>query len=105
MTPRDVLLAAADHIEAHGWVQGKWGHKGEPCCAEGAIVAVLDGNGGIVFGELGPLSAAAKQMLRNALGKAIPAWNDAPGRTAAEVVAALREAARKAADIIESKEP
>ena len=94
MTPREVLLAAADHIEAHGWTQGKWGHAGEPCCAEGAIVAVLEGRGTGVFGPLWEAACDAKQLLRNVLPTQITSWNDAPGRTRDEVVRALREAAR-----------
>lgn len=94
MTPREVLLAAADHIEAHGWTQGKWGHKGEPCCAEGAIVVAVQQQQGYIFGPLWAVSLAAKQLLRNTLSQQITSWNDAPGRTRDEVVRALREAAR-----------
>lgn len=90
MTAREVLLKAADHIERYGWQQGGAGSPHGPCCALGAIAA-----GPIVHGVSAPAAIAeAEDMLRDWIKRqAVSAWNDAPDRTAAEVIAALRGAA------------
>jgi len=80
------LRAAADLIDADGWQQGTYrGPRGERCCS----AALAD-----AAGPAGMLAAAA--ALSRQLGGPhvrIEDWNDAPFRTAAEVVAALRAAA------------
>jgi hypothetical protein len=76
---RKGLLAAADYIEQHGWCQhiGKInGHV----CASVALNMVGCPN----------MSWLA---LTHLVGRSIPRWNDAPGRTKEEVVAAMRKAA------------
>lgn len=104
LTVADVLARAADLIEPEGaWTQGEfardeWGMGLEDplapaaCswCAWGAIIHVVgEDEGGDVpaYGELS-----------RTVGAPIPAFNDAEGRTQAEVVAALRAAAAKARD-------
>ena len=100
----DVLERAADLVEPEGaWTQEAyartasrtplgWGaHPSAVCwCALGAIDAQ----------QAGPIWARAAYMLADAVGakrtrfnSEIGAWNDAPHRTQAEVVAKLREAA------------
>ncbi len=89
MTDRDILLAAADHLEQHGWRQHILGQRGEPCCLIGALdVARPVGS-----------TASALQAVADHLGIItkhpftwLVEWNDFPGRTAAEVIAALRAA-------------
>lgn len=100
MTPREVLLKAAELVE-RGWCQGTGAKNGAGrevsttgraavCwCAEGALGRAAHGCEDHDF-------YAAKNALLRALPSlvlSIPEWNDAPGRTQAEVVAALRAAA------------
>lgn len=95
----EILFKAADLIEPEGaWTQGALarGADGEPVepedrdatcwCISGALMRLSDGQ----FYEL------IKPVERVIGGRIIPAWNDTKGRTQAEVVAKLREAATKA---------
>lgn len=87
------LLDAADYIEAHGLHKGSYREMGAlermpRVCAIGAIVMATDDGGarssaGIRLAEFIGLSK----------DHGIPDWNDAPERTADEVIAALRGAA------------
>ncbi len=91
MDTADVLDAAADYLRIHGWVQGKYGEDGAPRCAHGAIRAL---------GASNPVRWTAVAALNSTLGldsssHSIEAWNDVQGRTAAEVVTALMEAATR----------
>lgn len=91
---RKVLLDAADYIETHGWCQD-YARSGQSVCLMGAIASVSDG----VFCGRGDQNIrqhskigdeAAEKMFAANKGSG---WNDAPGRTAAEVCAALRACA------------
>lgn len=104
MTTAEVLRAAADHIEKHGWTQHGPGVDGNRCCASVAIIVVVDKAFGVAPSSRSArdtkaqaLFVAAKLALMKHLrlsgGWAVPGWNDAPGRTAEEVIAALRGAA------------
>lgn len=99
-----VLRAAADLIEPKGrWTQGAGarGASGEPVTAMGgadsdlavcwcAWAAMWRANGSIY----GPRLRSAERFLRKVTGcDFIDDWNDAPERTQAEVVEALRKAA------------
>lgn len=89
MTAREVLLRAADRIERFGWVQGRAHGDGGSCCALGAISAVL--GAGFTTGL-----ESMQIVLARHLGIApcnVARWNDAPGRTASDVITALRAAA------------
>lgn len=90
VTRKDVLHRAADLLTEFGWCQGTYGSKVEGAfCAEGAIFqAVLD-----LYGRGYILNATQWRRVFASLGDHLPNWNDAPGRTRAEVVARLREAA------------
>lgn len=87
----DVLDRAADLI-AKGWMQGDWGSfRGECFCAWGAIMF----GESVMAGE--SERKAAHQFAKQHIGApSLISWNDTPGRTQAEVVQALREAAAKA---------
>lgn len=96
----DVLGLAADRIERDGWYQGSYyeGYESgtnpgvalrchpQPCCVLGAISA-----------ESTEGCWLADQALLDFVGGSISLdrWNDAPERTQAEVVAALRGAAEQ----------
>lgn len=99
-TVPEILNAAADLLEKPGaWTQGalyrdaagepipNFGDREAVCyCAEGAIAAVV-GRYSLSHPAYAPLGGTGE----------LSSWNDAPGRTQKEVVAALRQAAEKAA--------
>jgi hypothetical protein len=103
MTTREVLLAAADHIERFGWQQRYFGTPGKPCCLLGAI-SVAAGNragGHAVNSSSADAERAADRRIMQYLRSThraidLVTWNDSPGRTAEEVIAALRGAAEEA---------
>jgi hypothetical protein len=89
MTEADVLDKAAKIIEERGWCQGKEAFRsGGPTCAAVAIgIAAPVGTG---------LRGQAERFLHHWLTptpRNVIFWNDAPGRTADEVITALRSAA------------
>jgi hypothetical protein len=98
MLPSEILSKAADLIEPEGaWTQGAYSkdRRGNPCplslrsvcwCAEGAIAAISRADHEVTHNAL--------TFLRKQIGtRASIAWNDAPERTQAEVVSALRKSA------------
>lgn len=98
-TVREVLHRAADLLEEFGWCQGyfaedsagEWVEEDDAAavafCASGALLrAMADLNA--------PYMRSTNELLKTPPGFShTPEWNDAPGRTKAEVVACLREAA------------
>jgi hypothetical protein len=96
-TTADVLRHAALLIEERGWMQGV--STGPSRCAVFAIDTAAGANNDVVHWR-------AHRVLASYLGLNIPdvvgdrrpivEWNDTPGRTAAEVIAALRAAAEMA---------
>ena len=102
----DVLRHAARIIEERGWCQGHIGTSGGAVCAIGAIKEADPATGvdamnwtrrtawhAMTFAERAlRLPNAPKNVMRRPLS----AFNDEPGRTAAEVIAALRAAADEA---------
>jgi len=92
VTESDVLERAADLLEEFGWCQGKAGSKEEgEFCMFGALITAQDDVKGPHRGVY-----KATRCLDDLGGGNFIDWNDAPGRTKAEVVAALRAAAQKA---------
>lgn len=100
------LLTAANHIETFGHRKHHYGRQGEPCCASGAIqIAVYGGTAHDLGVGNSPvladpdrslrLQAAQAELMWHLDVKRIPAWNDAPERTPAQVVAAFRAAAER----------
>lgn len=78
------LLKAADYIEEHAWCQGTIEDSAGRVCLVGALTKV----GGWES------YATVTDDLSHVLGNTnIVRWNNTPGRTKAEVVAALRGAA------------
>ena len=97
VTERDVLHRAADLLESGewGWCQG-FVRNGDNLCALGAIAVAA---GDVLTPRLerfslkhSDLSWSARELfvVHNEGGAC---WNDAPGRTREEVIAALRKAA------------
>jgi hypothetical protein len=97
MTIQEIREAAAQLLE-QGWTQGYYARdaKGEECsptsdtavrwCFNGALIAVAGGKSG--FGVRHAIRARA--AAESGIGNSIGFWNDAPSRTQAEVVAAMR---------------
>lgn len=86
MTIPHVLRAAAERIERDGWCQGK-PTDGTRCCAVRAIVMAGESS----FGTSLAIEAVRDFIGCNTYG--VIHWNDTPGRTVDEVLAALRSAA------------
>lgn len=82
---QQVLLDAAESIEKYGWCQGRGGVNGGPRCALGALVHAANNERSLYAGAL--------LGLTRIIGSGVVYWNDAPERTKAEVIAALRAAA------------
>ncbi len=107
-TVKQILSEAADHIERVGFHQGSHFKYGDedietpfenlPCCIRGAFIAVV---GWADF----MLRRDARLAVADYLGldgepepfddwaEPVAIWNDTPGRTKEEVIAALRGAA------------
>jgi hypothetical protein len=91
VTPAEVLTKAADLIEQGGHCKGtpRWGTA---YCASEAIYAACPE---LVTKPTGRTCRAARRAFYDAIhSPGITSWNDAPERTADEVVAKLREAAQ-----------
>lgn len=90
LKPSEVLARAADLIEPEGkWCQHA-GRRGDARCLAEAISSLAPAS--VIWGDLtGPLEAATGTCW-------IIDWNDEPGRTQAEAVAALRKASALAAE-------
>lgn len=94
MTPdaRRIIARAADILEQQGWCQDvlKREVNGKTCyCTLGALIAAVDE--ATPFAEVNPYVNNVEDYLGP--GSCISIWNDAPGRTQAEVVAVLRAVA------------
>lgn len=88
------LGRAADLIEEHGWLQGQMGDVGRGFCLLGAVYEGVDY---AMYshdpGSYGLIVEGALRRVRRVVGNKMVGWNDSPGRTREEVVAALRTAA------------
>lgn len=85
----DVLNGAADLIERDGFVQRMFSdHRGRRCMDGAIMTTCLPGRW--------QDRQAAREVLVAVVGADLYDWNDEPGRTQAEVVAALRAAAERA---------
>lgn len=88
MKTSELLRRARERLVRFGWVQGRYGYSSVGHCAIGALygdrLRVPDGTD--VF--------AGEGFLEDAIGApgTVVAWNDKPGRTAAEVLAAYDDA-------------
>jgi hypothetical protein len=94
---RAVLLDAARLLEENGWCQHdfqKCTPKGTRYCLVGAVNEVVNGIEMPSFEARCEFRDHVTEAVKAAVGtKALFHWNDASGRTQAEVVAALRGAA------------
>ena len=93
VTESDLLHRAADLLEEFGWRQMHIGSKAQGAfCALGATNEArrdLDAPEAVWKG--------ARRILAGIVGGPVAHWNDTPGRTRTEVVAAIRRAAQEPA--------
>lgn len=98
MKPSELLLKGAEEIKRRGWVRDWFGaDPDEPAtcavCAIGGLRAAMTGDPFIVLGN-DPLFGEARAFLIDAIpGNSVVNWNDANGRTEADVLAAFSKAA------------
>lgn len=107
MSTAEILVQAADLIEERGWNQGDYVNDCGGLCTFGALYIAVGLTPAFIRTDeadqraLAALTVVdeAAQALRQHVGRdvGISEWNDAPGRTKAEVVTALRAAAQVAA--------
>jgi len=90
MSAADVLNRAADLLERHGWCQDVYVDDAGRMCAQQALMQAEPD----VYRR-----ATARRVLDEQAGFEslnIPKWNDQPGRTAKQIIAAFRAAAERA---------
>ena len=95
----DVLNGAADLILEDGWCQNQYRNGAGGRCLTRALADALNLplNGSHLWDQ-NPLYREAATALQGVTGRyMLTGFNDQPGRTKAEVVAALRAAAEQAA--------
>jgi hypothetical protein len=85
MKPSEIVKAAAATIRERGWCQGTY-FSGDRCCIYGAL--------GVVTRSPLVESECAREIVQD-LGTGLVKFNDAPGRTQAEVLAALEATAAR----------
>jgi hypothetical protein len=103
-----LLNTAADELERRGWCQGDFGDDGsdpDGCrvCLDGALYAATTGSPfpdpADSYGNQ-VLRFRARELIREAARissiATVTGWNDRRGRTAEQVIAAVRQAARVA---------
>lgn len=103
MIEADILDSAADIIERNGWWQGYYYDLGtdlpkreRPCCARGAINLAANGRTPDRLSDVGQDALGVLERFLGISGdhpNSVADWNDDAGRTAEQVVAALRSAA------------
>lgn len=88
------LRAAAEVLRRDGWTQGAYrGARGSRCASD-ALCVVTGSTHQAEVGAAYERAMAAALALASATGaRAVWLWNDTPGRTADEVIAALLAAA------------
>lgn len=99
------LRAAADVLEWDGWTQEEYVGPNGCRCIVGAVTKVLGGDDGEMSVPVANKERlfAARRLVATQIGDArtdywfdVIDWNDEPGRTADEVIVALRAAADRA---------
>lgn len=103
-TTSEILAAAADQLEEHGWFQGGpyEGTFGDlpniPVCLWTALHIVVNGcETTSDWSENDPIVSRCLDVVEDIVGMPPVAWNEGRERTGQEVIAVLREAAVVAA--------
>ncbi len=84
-----ILLKSADLIRRHGWRQRDYGDCTNGMCTMGAVARAAE----YKSDDIGAAQARVFKLPIASGYNAITVWNDAPERTAADVIAALEDAA------------
>jgi hypothetical protein len=94
------LRAAAEVLRRDGWTQGDLGTCDGPKCAVGAAYYVASDGAEVVYEFFRSDAVRRAEQIADLVADEIgverselPNWNDEPGRTADEVIAALEAAA------------
>lgn len=92
----DLADLAADVLEREGWIQGNT-HRPDGHCAIGALeCAARRESEGLSLADRSDAVVGVAQLISDMLGvRTLPRYNDAPARTADEVITALRDFAIK----------
>lgn len=102
------LMEAAEYIRTHGWCRGIQADAVGRVCLIGAISAVVPDDPARPWGDIFETRVELRRRINNYLevhhsqdsysedmSNVLAArWNDAPDRTASQVISALRSAAR-----------
>lgn len=95
VTPAEVAGLAAQRLRDKGWLQGTRGACDGPVCLLGALAVAC---GGHPNGGLNDAAELVWRTLQGVVGtEYLVHWNDTPGRTADEVIAALEVAGMRLA--------
>jgi hypothetical protein len=93
------LNAAADRLEAKGWIQHSY-QDFDACCAAGAVnVVTNEGRHTTLFDlarQFNSRSSIACGIFHRMTGSDIATFNDADGRTAKQVITKIRDVAQQA---------
>lgn len=95
MTRTTIYSKAADYLMEHGWRQHAKGEHGGPRCALGALFSASGMTDLSVAQSDETCHAyveAVRQLTEHVDGN-VPAWNNAPERTAEDVILAFKELA------------
>ena len=92
-TARTDLLRAAELLEANGWQQGSFGEAGAPQCMSGALNSASHESARDWPEVTSRFGVAIQELQRHIEAHAIE-WNDVLGRTAQQVISALRATAK-----------
>ena len=88
MTTQTICRKATRIIEARGWIAGlSIGPNDEVCAGQAMAEAVGEGNLAAYFAARTEFTRA---LTRGQDEEGLEKWNDAPGRTAEQVIEALR---------------
>lgn len=104
MSLAEMLLRAAGIVRERGLYQNGYRNDAGACCMLGACLEALGAGWYLckltrAWQPTIPEPQDLLDLLRKAIGVGrVPDWNDAPGRTADEVIAALEKAAELAED-------
>lgn len=96
MKDYEVLEAAAEYIEQHGWIKYRASNNDGNVCTLGALASVCGWERSMNYSAVPRLLdyQEAQGLLQNIIHSSIGEWNDEPKRTEQEVLDTLQKAAK-----------
>jgi hypothetical protein len=89
-------MGLADILITRGWAQGAWVDRDGAVCLDGAAMVYACGYSDVLGAAMTDAEYEqwdrARRAIAAATGDGVILWNDAPGRTFAEVLRAAKEA-------------